>query len=178
MASQILTLAKIVGDSADVVSQRFTEWNNLRSADDVDEWRPDNWPASVHAEADRFVDSIREHCYELPIVFYTEFVDMWSFCPPIRFLGHFELFRVYTNRYEVFCLRLPLPTLCNEMLELQSNGQYDEDRIFASHVLNAIRAWQLVVPDDGVLIMIRRVVSGAVEDHEIEASLRHIPSWL
>jgi len=179
MASQVLTIAKICGESAGFVHQRFCKWHQLRSVgEDPNEWSPQQWPETVHEAANNWADSIREHCHQLPIFFFSEYVDMWSFCPPIRYLGHHQLYGVYTNRYELFSLQLPTNILIDEMSKLQKEGQHEEDRLFGQLILNAVCAWTELVSDAGTLVMIRRVVSGAVEDSEIEASLLEIPEWL
>lgn len=180
MASQVLAIAKICEDAATVIQLRFSGWNEARRipADSPNEWRPDQWPAEVHAEADILADAIREHCHEPPIVFFTEYVDHWSFCPPAIYFEHRDLFGVHTQRYEVFCLPLPQCDLVSQMAKVKRRSQFAEDRTFASHVIAAVEAWQPLVPESGVLIFLRRVVSGSLYDREVSDSLNQIPAWL
>ena len=178
MASQILTVVKIGGVSADAVRRQFLAWQDARLVDDPNEWEPNQWPEDVRSAADQWADAIRAHGHEPPVVFFSEFADLWSFCPPQRFLGHHQSLQVYADRYELFCLPLPLASDgMTELSALVDNGQWDEDRYFASNVLSAINAWEKLV-DDAVIVLLRRVIGGAVEDHEIEATLRSVPDWL
>jgi hypothetical protein len=82
------------------------------------------------------------------------------------------------DRYELFCLPLPMDgSLIGRLRRLCHEGQWNEDRLLAHLVLAAASAWNEIV-DTAVLVFLREVTGGAVEDHEIESSLAKVPAWM
>ena len=144
MASQRLTIAKISGRAAELALDRFAFWASQRSTNDRTEWGPYQWPESVRSEADKWFEQLRQNSLSVPVLFYAEYNDYWSFCPPTRFIGEVDprLLSIYANRFEGFCIRLPLAAELMESLEtVRISGQWNEDRLFASLVIHAARDW-------------------------------------
>jgi hypothetical protein len=178
MASQYFTIAKIGGLAAVETIRRFTEWNQQRTADNPTEWDPMQWPANVRNEADAWAGRLREHGHEPPVVFFAEYVDLWSSDPARRFLVEMGLLSICANRFELSCLPLPLsPSARNHLAKVKKSGQWSEDRFFATVTLHAADAWGEIV-EEAVLVFLRRVIGGLVEDDAIEASLLNLPDWI
>jgi hypothetical protein len=111
-------------------------------------------------------------------VFYAEYVDLWSYCPPDRFLRDHGLIQMFGDRYELLCFPLPFaPDVVKQLNKIRTRGQWEEDRLFAALTLFASLSWDALV-DEAVLVFLRRVVGGAVDDHEITESLCAIPGWM
>lgn len=180
MATQYLTIAKLAGRAGEFALQLFDAWKNARLVDNPNEWDPQQWPADICEQADRFAEGLRTHGHEPPVVFFIEYVDMWSFCPSQRFLGlnsQHGLRQMMGHRYELSAMRLPLPPFSRQTLEqVLVDGQFDEDHLFADLTLRAADAWQGLV-DAGALIFLRRVIRGSVDDEEIIESAMNLPEW-
>jgi hypothetical protein len=178
MASQYLSVAKIAGEASTETLRQFQEWSALRTCTNPCDWNPDQWPESARSAADNWAERLRAHGHEPPIIFFAEYVDLWSFCPPARFLEDHGLIGVLADRYELFCLPLPLTsTATTELERLKTSGQWDEDRLFAGLTLDAADSWNKLV-DQAVLVFLRLAVSGAVEDQEVLDSLTGLPDWM
>ena len=180
MASQRLIIAKIAGAAATYTLELFTRWSGGREGCGSTGWFPRLWPESVREEADDWAASLRENGHKPPVVFFAEYVDLWSYSPPDRYFGEHGLIQVLSNRYELYCIQLPLSASAQtEIHNVRVNGQWSEDRLFGIMIEEAVAAWNELVKDDpAVLVFIRRITAGAAEDHEITASLAGTPPWL
>jgi hypothetical protein len=177
MASQYLTIAKIGGRSAENTARLFDQWARARLVNIPNEWHSEQWPKDVRQQVDRWVDALREHAHRPPILFFVEYVDLWSFSPPQRYLSDYGLVQIMTDRYEVYCLRLPFAAEAKKELErIRRDGQHDEDRWFGTITLSAAAAWDALV-DVAVLIFLRRIVDSSVRDKEVEDSLKIAAPW-
>ena len=180
MASQRLIITKLGGCAAEAALHRFRCWAALRTSTDRHEWDANQWPAAIRREADDWFDQLRQNSLGPPVLFYSEYNDYWSFCPPTRFIGEDDetLLCVFGNRYEGFCAVLPLKSIVAANLEqVQESGQWAEDRIFARLTLHAARDWDELV-EGGVLVFVRQVLRGAIDDCEIVESLKAVPDWM
>lgn len=180
MASQRLIIAKIGGRAAEITLGRFRYWASQRTARDPHEWSSEQWPTAIRAEADEWFQRLRQNALAPPVLFYAEYNDYWSFCPPCRFIGEGDgdLLCVYANRYEGFCATLPLKDKVVENLErVSSDGQHNEDRIFAWLTLHAARDWA-ALESGGALVFLREVLRECFDDREVSKSLAAAPDWM
>lgn len=180
MASQRLIIAKIGGRAAEITRERFEHWASKRTSDDPSEWDSGQWPEGIRIEADRWFDDLRQYSTAPPILFYAEYNDYWSSFPPSRFVGTIdrECLTVFGNRYEGFCTTLPLKTFVVDRLrQARRQPQNAEDETFAWLTLHAAREWCELV-EGGVLVFVREVYGGLVEDREITESLTTEPKWM
>ena len=178
VASQRLTIAKIGGKAAQAASRQFRDWRQARLVENPNEWETEQWPETVRRRADSWADNLRQQGHEPPVVFFAEYVDLWSFCPPFRFLAKHGLIQMMADRHELFCIDLPFSKdLTRQLEQLRTHGQWDEDRFFGMVTLEAASAWNKLV-DTAVLIFVRQVVAGSATDEEVSASLETVPDWI
>ena len=171
--NQYFTVIKIGGVAASEVRTQFQQWQKARTVEDPHEWAPEQWPEDSRHEIDSLVDRIREHAHEPPVVFFAEYVDMWSMS--FNFSYPFPL--VMGDRYELTLVDLPLSQDVTRQLKKERNATFSENRFFAKMILEARDAWEKVV-DESTLLIVRRVVGGLVLDHELEATLASVPKWI
>lgn len=179
MPSQILTVAKIGGVSAELLRQRFLEWHNARRPREPSEFTPEDWPSKIRCRADAFADDLRKNAHAPPIIFYVEYVDLWSICPLQRHIGEDYFLQIMGNRYELALVDLPLAPAVYQGLchVIESKRGDDEDRLFGVVALKAASAWENIV-EKAVLVFLRQVIGEHVEDHDIETSLDQSPAWI
>jgi len=178
VASQVLTIAKIGGDAADATLSWFGKWRDARLVDSPNEWSPEQWPADVRLQADAWAVGLRQHGRHPPVLFFVEYVDLWSFSPPERHIGNDSMIQVVANTYELYCLPLPVDEAISKSLRrLSAKGQWDEDKLFGMLAGAAVSAWNKVV-DKAVVVFLRETYRGSVEDWEVKESLLSVPSWL
>jgi hypothetical protein len=181
VASQRITIAKLAGLSGDIALQRLSAWSAARNADDPNPWSSEQWPIHVREQADEFAERLREHGFALPICHFVEWADMWSMgdlfarwltppnCP--RPIG------VHANRFEVFAYSLPDDGRLANYLATAGPQQFTETDWFIARLLEAVSAWEKLVPS-ATLVVLRKVVDGSALDEEVVASLKKIPQWL
>ena len=177
MATQRLTIAKIAGAASVVTLDLFRDWQSKRLAEDPNEWSSEQWPEQVRRCADEWALNLRQHGHHPPVLFFAEYVDLWSFCPPDRHIGNEALIQIASERYELFCLPLPADAdLVRYLRQLRKKGQYHEDRLFGKFTIEAFAAWGRMI-DKAVVVFLREVLGGSTEDGEIERSLAVVPEW-
>lgn len=178
MPTQYITIAKVGGDAGEAIVQSFRAWTELRTVTEPDTWEPSQWPQQARDVADRFAEQLKLHAAEPPVVFYVEYVDTWSSFPPGRYLSKADELVILSDRFEQFCLPLPLARDTLEQLKkLKSSGQWPEDRLFATLALTGAEAWEGIV-NRGALVFLRYVVGGLVTDEEVVSSLSKQPDWI
>jgi hypothetical protein len=145
---------------------------------DANDWDSEQWSKPVRRRADAWAEKLREHAHEPPVLFFAEYVDLLSFCPPARFLGKHGLIQMMADRYELFCITLPLERRVVTKLEkLRRRGQWDEDRLFGALTLAAATSWD-GIGGGSVLVFLRQVISPSKEDDEIVNCFKTTPKWM
>lgn len=78
--NQTVTVAKAAGATATAITAVFQAWGKRRkpSSNEPTLVEPEQWPVKCRRAMIRFAEELRSHASESPIIFYTEFVDMWS----------------------------------------------------------------------------------------------------
>ncbi|MEM7792693.1 MAG: hypothetical protein AAF546_14910, partial [Verrucomicrobiota bacterium] len=97
MATQLITVAKISGISSEQVFSIFAAWEKTRLTRVKDEWSSEQWPDSTKKSAHEFAKKLKENACSPPVTFYSEYADLWSFCPASRFFGDFDFIRICSN---------------------------------------------------------------------------------
>lgn len=152
VATQRMALAKVAGQAAAVVAEKFERWRT----------EPD--PESL----DQLCLSIREHSMALPIVYFAEWVDRWLMGDevpgPDALEGkHFQLSVMTPKQAIDWADRL--------------RTQFPEQKWLAYRLREAAEAWSLVV-DRSVIVSIREVTGASTSDDDVREFLEHIPGWL
>jgi hypothetical protein len=181
LATQRITIAKIGGAAAEVVELRLREWSAARQASDPNECTSEQWPPDLRRQADSFADQLRAHALVLPVVYFTEWADLWSMgdlyprwlTPPS---GPAPL-TIHANRFEIYGYVLPDGGRLRYHLLNAGPQQWEESDWYASKLSEAVGAWQGLV-DRAVLVVMREVFGGLTTDEELVASLDRVPDWL
>ncbi len=181
MATQRITVAKIVGAAGAAVRQRLQTWSAARQAVNPNEWGSTQWPQSVRDEADEFAGRMRANALALPVLHFVEWVDRWSMgdlfdrwltppegSPPLL---------VFANRFVVYGYSLPDEGRLGRYLAAAGPQQWPETDWFIQRLQEAIEAWRGLV-EQATLVVLRDVVDGSVSDEEVTTSLARIPDWL
>lgn len=180
MASQRITIAKIVGEAAVAVFDRFCCYSH----------HPDQKTlatVSRHDSCNRklatFVSALRSHSHCPPVVFYSEFIDMWSMgdvlvrpfvrCREQRFL-HVD------GGIELMLYRLPDKGRLERRLQAALRSRRaicQEERLYLTILLESTVAWESMT-GDATIIVIRDVYGPSLADDEIEEAMKCIPDWI
>lgn len=187
MASQRITIAKIGGASAAKVTSRFLDWANARTVDDPAEWSPEQWPVSARQEMDGFALALRSHGHIPPVIYFSEHVDLWSmgdvFDRWLTVEGEAQSIHLHADRFELWCYPLPDDGSLAKRLQASTrlkriqNRHPQEERWFTMDLLEATLAWDGMT-ETAVLVVLREVLGGLVEDSELEESFGTIPEWI
>jgi hypothetical protein len=84
MSTQIITVLKIAGACSKHIVERVQRFRmrQKKSTDQDSIISTDHWTPSCRREIDTFAENIRRHARKPPIVFFAEYVDMWSIASP------------------------------------------------------------------------------------------------
>jgi hypothetical protein len=189
--NQWIAIAKIGGEAADAIVDVFRRWDAARTSvpeetDCVYLFAPEQWPPECRREMDSFARCLRENADRLPVVYYCEYVDMWSGGDVLQHLRPDDggkAILAHGDDVELACYCLPDAGRLEKHLrrclrkERIRERSAQEERWFVEGLLESCYAWQELA-DKAVLVVIRRVVGGSVEDWEVEDSLRGTPDWL
>lgn len=168
MATQRVVLLKVIGESEGVVAERCRAWAARQMA------APDDWV--LRTEIGRFAEALDAHRTELPVVYYSEWLDRWSmgddFSKPFTCRGGIVL-QANGPFYDVCCTDHPAA-----MLTLPSDGwQFDEQTWLAGRLREAAAAWEPLV-SGGVLVLLRQCLRSSTDDEEITKAAMSVPDWL
>lgn len=171
MASQVVTIFSIGGKLADEIQTNLTLWSQARIAEDPSEWSPEQWPDSIRAEVDAFVEQLLNFGLEPPVLYRSQHVDLWSMGDVFdRALNGVEV-QLLTDRFELFSK--PLPGIAKAG---SSREQAADDDSLSTRIREAEMAWPTL--DSGrIIIVVREVLRGLWTDQEVESSLDKLPEW-
>jgi hypothetical protein len=161
---QRVTIAKIAGAASRHIAARFAHW--------IGDGRDSKFPAALPQEVDRFAEALRANPVP-PVVYFAEWIDMWSMGDVIPSLGTIGAAVVAGKRFEASCHRLPVtlsaPTFAGETPQ--------EIEWLAARLREAEVAWVELAPD-AVLVVLREMLGGTILDSELTKSLTTLPRWL
>lgn len=168
MATQRLVLLKLVGESGRLVAERCRAWAAKQQA------APDD--PELRKEIGRFAEVLDSHRAELPVVYYSEWLDRWSMgddiATPFTSRGGIVL---HGNGpfYEVCCTDQPA-----SLLTLPPEGwQFDEQKWLAVRLREAAAAWGLLTAG-GTLVLLRQINGASTGDEEITSAVPMVPTWV
>jgi hypothetical protein len=168
MATQRLVLLKLVGESGRLVTESCRAWAAKQQA------APDD--PDLGKEIGRFAEVLDAHRAELPVVYYSEWLDRWSMGDdigtPFTERGGIVL-KANGPFYQVCCT-----DQLAALLTLPPDGwQFDEQKWLAVRLREAAAAWEPLI-QGGTLLLLRRVVGASTDDDEIRAAAESVPGWL
>ena len=149
------------------MAERCREWERREQV------RPDD--PELRREVGRFAESLDAHRTELPVVYYTEWLDRWSmfntFSEPFAARGG-SVLRA-TGRFDLVCCT-DRPA---EMLTLPAGGwQWDEQAWLAARLREVATAWEGM--GGSSLVLLRAASAPSTEDEEVTAAMAGDPEWL
>jgi hypothetical protein len=175
MASQRVLLLSVGGRFAETVWDCVCRWSNARTTTDLTEWSSDQWPTDTQREVDEFVDKIVSEAFVPPVLYRSEHVDCWSMGDVYQVAlvkAHPDYCRqLYTTRHELIATRVRF----TEHIEVDE-GAASETVWLYSWVNECIAAWGEVA-ESRLIILVRTVLGGLWEDHDVINSLKTIPRW-
>lgn len=168
MAAQRVVLLKVIGESGRLVAERCRAWaaRQQTSPDDPE----------LRKKIGRFAEVLDAHRTDLPVVYYSEWLDRWSmgddFAKPFTARGGVAL--VPVGRFsDVYITDRPA-----DMLTLPADGwQFDEQALLATRLRELAVEWEQLV-EDGVIVLLRQVIGASTDDEEITATMANTPEWL
>lgn len=165
MATQRVTMAKIAGRSAAIVAQSFRRWQETRQEDE--------FPAAVRDAVDTFADQLRANAHVPPVVFFAEWVDLWSMGDLIPGLGDERAVVIGGTRYQACCHQPPVSFKTTTIVGEPSQ----ESQWLKRRLEEATDAWEPLARD-AVIVVLRESLGALVTDEELADSLDTVPSWL
>ena len=188
MATQRVTVLKIGGAGATRIIDAFGRFRSRQKKDRDPEAliSSDHWTAACRRRMDALAQTLRTRGGEPPVVFFAEYVDMWSApAGPGLILPVWERHAVqlYSGDYVLECYELPdrgrLQVDLTRALRRKAIRERDpqEDRWALVILQEALSAWQPLVKD-AALVWLRQAVAPTVTDEQLALSLREVPKWL
>jgi hypothetical protein len=184
--NQWITIAVIGGASATMVLQLVEQWDSQRK-----QFEPCNsvgkWPTHLRRDLRKFVRALEKHATDPPVLFYRRYVDQWSMGDQFDVLAGAR--NRQSRRIEIACDNLELigyalpdrGNLLRRIDQRRSQRQTNVGAIETGWFLDAIRdaytAWS-VRRGTAVIIVLRDVVGGLVDDDQIESSMLMPADWL
>jgi hypothetical protein len=163
MATQRLIVAKIGGRSALLVEELFRRWERRATEDRT--------PSEISSDVDEFAQQLIAHGHCPPILYFAQWIDLWSMGDLVPGLGDKRAIVVAGRQFETCCHRPPI-----EMRWALIGGkQTQETRWLRGRIREAEMAWSKVVAD-GVIVVLREPLGALVTDEELTDSLRSIPT--
>jgi hypothetical protein len=165
MATQRVILAKIGGVAADVIAQRFRVWEQSRQGDE--------FPVETQLAVDKFAESLGAHAAEPPVVYFSQWIGMWSMGNLVPELGSRHAVSVCGRRYCACCHQKPI----RFKPEIIADEPTQESDWLRRRLKEARHAWDWLV-SAWVIVVLREPLGPLVEDDEIANSLQNLPAWL
>lgn len=181
MASQRITIAKVGGVAADRAARWLGDWSALRKTNNPNQRSSAQWPEDARQKADDLADRVRAHAFAPPVVYFSEWADLWSMgdmfehwlMPPDAATP----LVIHANRFEVYGYTLPDSGRLAHYLANAGPQQWTETEWFVCRLREAVAAWQERVARAALLVL-RHVVGSSALDEDVAASLRIEPRWL
>jgi len=165
MATQRVTLAKIGGEAAAYIERQFRAWARTK--------HDHNFPPEVQAALDKLAEALRAHAAEPPIVYFSEWIDMWSMGDLVPALGDQKAVVVTGQRYEACCHHPPIAFKADIIAD-----EPTQESVWLKHRLDeAEDAWEELA-SDWIIVILREPLGGLVTDDELVSSLQDNPDWL
>jgi hypothetical protein len=164
MATQRVIVAKIAGAAGVAVADHFRRWLASGSGEE--------FRAPIRAEVDQFAETLRANAASPPVVYYCEWIDMWSMGDVIPALGSAGVRVVRGDRYEACCHQ---PTV--SLIAPSNHGEPAQESVWTEARLREARAAWSGLVDESILVVLREPLGATVTDEELRAALRSLPRW-
>jgi hypothetical protein len=181
--NQIFTIAKVGGEFSNSIQSLFNRWLKQKRKIPVNDYISNPWDSQIRKEIGTFIKRFQSVSTKPPMLFYCEYVDMWSAgwsaleCTS-KAIDR-RLMQVFAGHYEMACYPMPdgemLRNHLKKMLR-QRTFSPPELKMFLLTLREAVEAWELVVPKSSI-ILIREVVGPIVHDEEMIKSLKRQWKW-
>lgn len=175
MASQSVLLLAIGGRLAEIVWESVRRWSDARLTAVTDEWSSEQWPSEIRNEIDAFVAKISTHGLTPPILYRSEHMDCWSMGDVYHraiVKSHPDICcQLFSSRYELFVTWVHVTEL-----SVVHDGAPDDTMWLYNRINEVTAAWGEFA-ENRLIMLVRRVLGGLWEDHEVADSLTTIPSW-
>lgn len=165
MASQRLTVAKVGGRTAQDVAALFHAWQKDAAED--------RSPSEFSVAIDGFATRLRDHAHCPPVLYFAEWIDLWSMGDLVPGLGDERAVIVAGSRFEVACHRSPIRVQATTI----AGEETQETRWLRNRIQEAQDAWSELT-QESVIIVIREVLVALVTDEELMESLGSTPPWI
>ena len=152
MASQRLTVATLIGQSAMAIIDQFERWRSVPDQEAVDQ----------------LCDSICKHSLSLPVIYFTEWVDRWLMGDSVPGPN-----AVDGRRFQATCLS---PVQARGWAD-KCGSQFVEHGWLANRLREAAAVWSGVSGQNAIVVT-REVFGLSITDEEIQRSAQSIPEWL
>jgi len=185
MALQRVIMAKIAGSAGNRVVRTVGRWQSESQVSNGGRPGRNVLAGGARVELDSFVEEVSAHRYELPVVFFVEYVDAWSMWDLVeRYVdGAGRVCKASSPTYEIACYSLPdggkLASVLTRALSHRSVEARapQEDRWFVGNALEAVYAWGTVA-EQAALLCIREIRGPSWLDDQVRASLQTVPEWV
>ena len=188
MATQHITLIKIGGKSGTAVIRAFRAWNDTHKTRDRSKCHSEQWPPSARRQMDRLIAALREHRHEPPVLFFLEYVDLWSSFGLFEMVlspegGNKPVRVVSDGASPVYCYPLPdggvlADSLRRRLRSRRITGRMPpEDRWFVTFLLEAVLAWESLA-DTSALVIVREPIDVSDSDTEVSNRLKGVAGWI
>ena len=159
MATQRITVVTIGGEAGLTVTKLFRRWLTART---------NGQGADIALEVDLFAHQLRTNGGYPPILYFTEWFDLWLMSDTICGTEVVE-----GKHFEAWCgSRIEAAESADRLGE-----QYPEQRWLAARLREAAEAWQPLA-ESAAVVLLREVLGPTITDEEVRFSLRKMPEWL
>ncbi len=152
MPTQWLTLTSIAGPTGTFVQEHFNNWRDTNDQGAIDS----------------FCLLLFEHRKELPIIYWTEWIDRWLMADMVPLKEWID-----GKRFEVWCV----PSKKALKWAKRIPKQFDEQVWLATRLQEASMAWQGLFKSTTV-ILIRETLGGCSTDEEVVAAAAPVADWV
>lgn len=152
MATQRITLAKVVGRAAPLLGNRLSQREKVEFR-----IRP-------------FAETLRANSMRPPVVYFGEWIDSWSMGGIVPALDMPGAVVIREGSFEACCHPLPI------QFDRSMLGDALESDWLRARVAEAEATWS-DVGQPAVLIIIREVFGGSILDEEWLAGFHSVPDW-
>ncbi len=151
MATQRLFIATLAGEAANLTANLFSIWRKGHSV-----------------RIDEFCESLGVHRAELPVVYFSEWMDRWLMGDRVPGPGAVE-----GRRFEATCFTRV------EAYEWagRCGTQYQEELWLANRLREAASGWDALT-DRITVVVVREVLGVSTSDEEVKATMLVAPAWL
>jgi len=173
MASQLVTIFAIGGRLADEIEADLTRWYEARTTNDPREWAPEQWPGSIRAEIDTFIERLLKHGYTPPVLYRSQHVDLGSMGIEFTTVLGEPNYQFLTQRFELYAKRF----VPSDKIDLDQLSDAPEDFQWLSRrVHEAATAWHGISAQRTILI-IREVFGAIWDESEVAEAVDEMPRW-